>query len=617
MDPKLIKLNGRHTFFDALYYFEALLSSTTAILTQPTIFSGCGPSGMFFLHALATKRMELQEQGDLEALAALPRVTVFEKAASPGGVWRSDRGVVGNTSNDTTTILSTSTNMYEGLWTNGNKDVMEFFDYTFEEHFKTPQPVYMPRKHILEYILKRVTLHEDIFQHVHFNTEVKFATYNDETQEFVLDIENLNGTRSTHHYDKLVWASGLNAKPKMVPSIVKKLSNFKGKIVHSSQVDNLGTSVEGKNLLLIGGNLSGEDLALSFIKLGANSIYVTSRNSHDDVIHSTASWPYDKVDVLEHSTPCGSGIDGTTVRVCKSDYDGTFEDDSYDLENISIIVFCTGYEERMDYLDSSISPCWMNDSCKTQTMDDDWVMKPHVFTDVLGHVEPAENITIYDLYENRVLTSNPNMCYIFENTNYPLLEVELAAWHCMRFVTGELEIPSREQMEESLRMDIINKMDDHLSRYQLDEEYWYKFQKFHSSIILDADWETEIYMDHLRIRKNIEEVAGIMDVVKYPLRLSNSNGELNDAGIKLLAMAIHNDNSRYETADIEADVEWKTFRDTDPSSYASILTGMKSVPLQGKWLDIDDEGNLLMPDASHADIEAFDQAIIVDVISDQ
>jgi len=66
---------------------------------HPTVaVIGCGPSGMFFLHALATQRKQGQEN--------LPVVTCYEAASQAGGVWRSER--IGNT-----------TNMYEALWTNG------------------------------------------------------------------------------------------------------------------------------------------------------------------------------------------------------------------------------------------------------------------------------------------------------------------------------------------------------------------------------------------------------------------------------------------------------------------------------------------------------------------
>ena len=76
---------------------------------------GCGPSGMFFLHALAVRRAKLEREGDADALAALPVVTCFERSSGPGGVWRSDRfkGAKG---------AAVATNMYEALWTNGPKE---------------------------------------------------------------------------------------------------------------------------------------------------------------------------------------------------------------------------------------------------------------------------------------------------------------------------------------------------------------------------------------------------------------------------------------------------------------------------------------------------------------
>ena len=46
---------------------------------------------MFFLHALATRRKQLEEKGDLVEIMKLPNVTCFEKSPSPGGVWRCDR----------------------------------------------------------------------------------------------------------------------------------------------------------------------------------------------------------------------------------------------------------------------------------------------------------------------------------------------------------------------------------------------------------------------------------------------------------------------------------------------------------------------------------------------
>ena len=57
---------------------------------------GCGPGGLFFCHALETKRREMLARG--ESVDTLPQVTAFERASSPGGVWRSERSFASSSS---------------------------------------------------------------------------------------------------------------------------------------------------------------------------------------------------------------------------------------------------------------------------------------------------------------------------------------------------------------------------------------------------------------------------------------------------------------------------------------------------------------------------------------
>ena len=58
-------------------------------MPDSVVVIGCGPGGLFFCHALETKRREMLARG--ESVENLPNVTVFERASSPGGVWRSER----------------------------------------------------------------------------------------------------------------------------------------------------------------------------------------------------------------------------------------------------------------------------------------------------------------------------------------------------------------------------------------------------------------------------------------------------------------------------------------------------------------------------------------------
>ena len=51
-------------------------------------------------------------------------------------------------------------------------------------------------------------------------------------------------------------------------------------------------------------------------------------------------------------------------------------------------------------------------------------------------------------------------------------------------------------------------------------------------------------------------------------------------------------NNDYLDRSKDTDKIWKTFRDADPSHFRSFVSGVESTPLKGRWLEIDDDGNL-------------------------
>ena len=57
-------------------------------------------------------------------------------------------------------------------------------------------------------------------------------------------------------------------------------------------------------------------------------------------------------------------------------------------------------------------------------------------------------------------------------------------------------------------------------------------------------------------------------------------------------MFYENSQNRYRLKSGDPDSSWRTFRDCDPSSFKSIFTGTGSVPLKGKWMDLDDRGEV-------------------------
>jgi len=578
---------------------------------------------MFFLHALATKRKQLEDVGDVEGLMNLPIVTVFEKSASPGGVWRSDRnrddGAKDSTpprgecqnqnSNQSTETL---TNMYEGLWINGHKDGMEFFDYTFEDHFKTPQPIFLPRQQILDYVMTRVTMHEDIFQNVCFNTSVDSVTYDEEDEQFAIISRDKGGTITTSRFDKCIWASGMNGKPKMPAEIVEKLGGFKGQLVHSSAMDELtGSSpdeknaVEGKRILLIGDSYSGEDLALQCIKLGAERIFVTTRSATGSASY-VGSWPEDRVEILKFSNVSGVKDDGTGKTLVFDSLNEKYP--VPDVEDISIIICCTGYIPNLHMLEEKLQPWKESEDCGEWCMEDvgentkTWRMKENCLTPILGHVEPSTELEsntdfIVENSYRRLLISNPNMMFISDcSTDYPLLEIDVIAWLCLAYITGERAIPTKTQMLEENARELLESMQNHEVRYYIDENF-----KEAVDLIPEDHWfhdatsEENVLFERESGSYVLRVLAGYMRDAKYPLNLGDMDG-LNKTGVKLLHMMCNEDKERALLKNCDEDTkQWKTFRDIDPSPFSSLVTGVGSVPLKGKWLEIDNDGN---PDLS-------------------
>lgn len=551
------------------------------------------------MHAIATKRKQFEEAGDVKGLMSLPEVTVFEKATAPGGVWRSNRNIDGeDTSNG-------STNMYEGLWINGPKYHMEYFDYSFEDHFKDLQPVYLPRQQVLEYILARDTQHEDIFEHVNFNTEVKSLTYDDQMEQFVVRTSTKTGMETVQHFDKCIWAAGINGKPKMIPEIVNKLSNFKGQIVHSAAMDKLASgdddnAVKGKNILMIGDSYSAEDLALQCIKLGAEEITILSRNCEGAAACYMGWWPEDKVDIAFYSQVAGVKDDGTgTTILLESSKPEEYP--ASEVEDVSIIIFCTGYQEATDFLAENLKPFFVyEEHWQLQDVGLDpatWRMKDNPMTEALGHVEPAKELELNDenLLESchrRLLISNPNMMILSELSNVPLLDIDVAAWLLLAYITGEKEIPTKEEMLQGNLQDQLLSMDDHDARYIMDENYaeaCRSVDEGHWSQNYANDEHKKHYADMSSLPFRL--LARDMNDGKYPIQIGDKNG-LNKVGLAMVQIEYLSVMSRAALEYNDEDTKrWKTFRDQDPSIYRSYVTGNGSTALKGKWLEIDDEGN--------------------------
>jgi len=559
---------------------------------------------MFFLHALAHRRARLEAEGDEGGLAALPVVTCYERSSGPGGVWRSQdmlsngEYVVEYDGGDGNEGGMKPTNMYDSLWTNAAKEAMEFFDYTYLEHFGASMPMFLPRKLALDYILKRCTRNNpSFFDVVQFNTSVENVTFDAVSSTFAVRVfDSKSGCTSVTVFDYVIWAGGNNGRRNIPPDVDQALKSggFAGKIMHSSQVDtNFDRDVRHKNVIIVGDQHSAEDLALYAIKLGAQRVDIVSRGGRG-VATDMGSWPDNKVTVVEGYLPTGVACGGRGVILSKVESSNpAFTeniDDQIALHSVDTVIYCTGYDCNFSMLDESLRP--QSSRAQGAHVDKGWKMSENALSRDLGHVplgsvSPEFAFLDQNFYRGR-LRSNPSIFFMLESVHEEhLLALDVTAWLFLAQITGDLPLPADCEINQFNRETLIEAMDSPLLRRQVDPAY-------------RAKWENTIRVDHwaedrsdCRTRDMIWNLWDIQyrilarDALDsgYPLGIGSFD-TLNERGQALVSFNMITDYARYEL-DEGSSENWDTFRDCDPSRCYSIFTGQRASPLKRQWLDLD------------------------------
>jgi len=569
--------------------------------SRPTVaIIGCGPSGISIIHAINYRRKKMEDEGDLNGLSKLPIATCFDRASGPGGVWRSQRShsLSGDETDDTRVE---GTTMYEALWTNGPKELIEFFDYTHEDHFKNSSlPPYLPRQLVLDYILARVQRNEpEFFSQAKFDTNVEFVKFNDELKIFEVTVNDITlQQKSTTHFDKCIWAAGTNGVVSYPRSIESKLQygKFKGKVMHSSSAGDYLSEVKGKRIIMIGDAYSAEDLTLQALKLGVDTVYILSR-SGKGICTETVSWPKGKVHLLKWVSIKEVIDEGHGLRLSATDRNSTKHSDVHDynetdidLKDISAVIYCTGYSMDYSMLDATLSDAFTGyEEDGYEDMPTDWVMSPNSMSKTLGTVEPEEWISsgevgvIPGIYRG-LLMSNPNMMYMLDGgIGVPLFELDTLAWTLVSYIVGDLDIPSESEMTRRNTQFVNESMQQPLWRIMIDSKY---NDAWMDNNIDDEDARyDELYTSGTRFI--VKDFAQKMQDISYPFNIGNAE-ELNESGELIVSMHLHSLNARNIDPDT-AESAWKTFRDDDPSGYVSLHTGNVAVPFEKHWIDLDEK----------------------------
>lgn len=585
------------------YILNALANSKD--ISSPTVaIIGCGPSGIAFLHAINLKREKMQEKGDLLGLSKLPTATCFERSSDPGGVWKAQRAHSPST-DDANSTFSGSTNMYEALWTNGPKEMFEFFDYTFHDHFNRSLPPYLPRRLVLDYILNRVQRNEpNFFNNAIFNTEVDFVQFNESLKKFEIMIHHTTWHKKTKlYFDKCIWAAGANGLQYIPQSIETVLDhgNFRGMVMHSSMAGNFLSKVKGKRIVMVGDGFSAEDLTLQALKLGVKDVYILSRSSMG-VCTDIASWPgnvhilYDMA--LTNVTQEGHGMrfSEAVYNAPNGQYDYVANGVITDIEDISAVIYCTGYRMDFSMLDPSLkdvstgSKSGVRYELKKELQNlaspTNWVMSPNSLTETIGAVELGEWVNsevaaVYPGLFRGLLISNPNMMFMRDGAGeIPLFDLDIQAWLLIAHIVGDVDTPSAYEMTHLNTQYVAEYMQHPLFRLFMDPNYQMAWK---DKVDVEDDVLENLSIDYLRFMLKI--LARDMQDASYPFSIGTAN-ELNEKGEILLQMFVNSEHARKHINIKER--SWRTFRDDNASNYISLHDGNYAIPFDKHWIDIED-----------------------------
>jgi trimethylamine monooxygenase len=340
---------------------------------------GAGPSGLAQLHAFEEARV----RG-----ADVPELVCFEKQDDWGGLWNYTWRT-GLDEHGTAVHGS----MYRYLWSNGPKECLEFADYTFDEHFGKAIPSFPPREVLYDYITGRAKKN-DVRRFIEFGTAVRWISYDEDRGRFTVTVETrADGRTRNEEFDHVIVSTGHFSTPN-VPAF-EGFDRFPGRIMHSHDFRD-ACEFTGKDLLVVGGSYSAEDIALQSKKYGARSVTISYR---------TAPMGFPWPDGIEE-VPLLTKVDGHTAHFA----DGT-------TRPVDAIVLCTGYQHNLTFVE---------DSLRLRT--DNVLYTP-------------------DLYKGIFWLGNPKMMYIgMQDQYYTFTLFDAQAWYARDHVLGRISLPSHGEM---------------------------------------------------------------------------------------------------------------------------------------------------------------------------
>jgi len=277
------------------------------------------------------------------------------------------------------------------------------------------------------------------------------------------------------------------------------------------------------------------------------------------------------------------------------------------LEGIGTVIYCTGYYMNLSMLHPSLKYPLVNEDYREMLVEDlhDWTMSENSLTETFGNIKPSfksiccDELSIYRGLYRGILLSNPNMMFSVQGeVDLPLWELDVKAWLFLAHITGDFQLPTKQEVNRLNTQLVMKAMEIPTLRYSMDMNYkqaWNELDEDHWALKWN-DPQIENFEED-RFELLLKDFARDLYDSGYPVNIGTTE-KLNEKGKLIIAMEMECQVARTNLDPEDDDDRLKTFFDNvDPNKFISLHTGHRAVPLKKPFILIDDnDPNILKAD---------------------
>ena len=265
---------------------------------------------------------------------------------------------------------------------------------------------FLHHRDVLTYLENFASDH-NLYPYIRFNTLVKGISHDPEkVPSWNVTVQDINnGQTTSSRFQAVIVANGHYSKPS-IPDL-PGIESFEGLVLHSHDYRTPQMFTD-KTVAVLGAAASGSDIGLEIASV-AKRLYLCHNNP---LIPSK----------LPENFSQRKGIEAVVGRNCLRLADQS------KIEDVEVLIFCTGYQYSFPFLDTKICP-------------------------------RLENRVVWPLYKHMIHIDYPQLCFIgipIQICPFPQFDLQVRLF--VKTLTGDLVLPSREEMLADTQYEMETKL---------------------------------------------------------------------------------------------------------------------------------------------------------------